>query len=199
MPKFSQEQKKAAIEHYLAHDRCIAATIRELDYPCRGTLSEWVAKAIDWLKLNYALPRRVEELAARVQMRPPTCHQNFRDLAAMSPLQYQKWIRLNEAKRLMLNEHLDASRAAFKVGYESPSQFIREYSRFFGVGPKRNIAALRLDAGDKTAPTWDSTAKCGTASAPGNAAPPGSTASAQAVFGPTGTAVRLHRPVESVA
>lgn len=112
-----------------------------------------IAKAIDWLKLNYALPLRVEELAARVQMSPPTFHQHFRNLTAMSPLQYQKWLRLNEAKRLMLNEHLDVSRAAFKVGYESPSQFSREYSRFFGVAPKRDIAALRLDAGDKTAPT----------------------------------------------
>lgn len=105
-----------------------------------------IAKAIDWLKLNYALPLRVEELAARVQMSTPTFHQHFRKLTAMSPLQYQKWLRLNEAKRVMLNDHLDVSRAAFKVGYESPSQFSREYSRFFGVAPKRDIAMLRVDA-----------------------------------------------------
>lgn len=110
-----------------------------------------IAKAIDWLKLNYALPLRVEELAGRVQMSPPTFHQHFRKLTAMSPLQYQKWLRMNEAKRLMLNEHLDVSRAAFKVGYESPSQFSREYSRFFGVAPKRDIVALRLETQDKTA------------------------------------------------
>jgi AraC-like DNA-binding protein len=105
-----------------------------------------IAKAIDWLKLNYALPLRVEELAARVQMSTPTFHHHFRQLTAMSPLQYQKWLRLNEAKRLMLNEHLDVSSAAFKVGYESPSQFSREYSRLFGVPPKRDIAELREQA-----------------------------------------------------
>lgn len=105
-----------------------------------------IAKAIDWLKLNYALPLRIEDLAAKVQMSTPTFHQHFRQLTAMSPLQYQKWLRLNEAKRLMLNEHLDVSRAAFKVGYESPSQFSREYSRLFGITPKRDIAALREQA-----------------------------------------------------
>lgn len=105
-----------------------------------------ISKAIDWLKLNYALPLRIDELAARVQMSTPTFHQHFRQLTAMSPLQYQKWLRLNEAKRLMLNEHLDAASAAFKVGYESPSQFSREYSRLFGAAPKRDIAVLRGQA-----------------------------------------------------
>ncbi len=105
-----------------------------------------IAKAIDWLKLNYAQPLRIEELAARVQMSAPTFHHHFRQLTAMSPLQYQKWLRLNEAKRLMLNEHLDAASAAFKVGYESPSQFSREYSRLFGAPPKRDIAGLRQQA-----------------------------------------------------
>jgi len=102
-----------------------------------------IAKAIDWLKLNYALPLRVDELADRVQMSAPTFHHHFRQLTAMSPLQYQKWLRLNEAKRLMLNEHLDAASAAFRVGYESPSQFSREYSRLFGAPPKRDIGVLR--------------------------------------------------------
>lgn len=105
-----------------------------------------IAKAIDWLKLNYALPLRINELAARVQMSTPTFHQHFRQLTAMSPLQYQKWLRLNEAKRLMLNEHLDVSSTAFKVGYGSPSQFSREYSRLFGVPPKRDIMTLREQA-----------------------------------------------------
>lgn len=102
-----------------------------------------IAKAIDWLKLNYTSALRVDELAARVQMSTPTFHHHFRQLTAMSPLQYQKWLRLNEARRLMLNEHQDVSSAAFKVGYESPSQFSREYSRLFGVPPKRDIAVLR--------------------------------------------------------
>ncbi|MBD8495794.1 AraC family transcriptional regulator [Pseudomonas syringae] len=102
-----------------------------------------IARAIDWLKLNYAAALRVEDLAARVQMSPPTFHHHFRQLTAMSPLQYQKWLRLTEARRLMLSEHLDVSSAAFKVGYESPSQFSREYGRLFGVPPKRDIMALR--------------------------------------------------------
>ena len=105
-----------------------------------------IAKAIDWLKLNYASPLRIDQLAAHVQMSTPTFHHHFRQLSAMSPLQYQKWLRLSEAKRMMLNEHLDVSSAAFKVGYESPSQFSREYSRLFGVPPKRDIAALRQKA-----------------------------------------------------
>ncbi len=110
-----------------------------------------IAKAIDWLKLHYAEPFSVEELAARVQMSTPTFHHHFRHLTAMSPLQYQKLLRLNEAKRLMLNEHMDGASAAFKVGYESPSQFSREYSRLFGAPPKRDIAALR--AMDPPSPT----------------------------------------------
>ena len=105
-----------------------------------------ISKAIDWLKLKYALPLRLDELAARVRMSTPTFHHHFRQLTGMSPLQYQKWLRLNEAKRLMLNEHFDAASAAFKVGYESPSHFNREYSRLFGAPPKRDIAVLRGQA-----------------------------------------------------
>ncbi|QXI26538.1 AraC family transcriptional regulator [Pseudomonas vanderleydeniana] len=102
-----------------------------------------IAKAIDWLKLNFSTPLRIDELAARVQMSAPTFHHHFRQLTAMSPLQYQKWLRLNEARRLMLNERLDVSRAAFAVGYESPSQFSREYGRLFGAAPRHDIALLR--------------------------------------------------------
>ena len=94
----------------------------------------------------------MEDLAARVQMSPPTFHHHFRQLTAMSPLQYQKWLRLNEARRLMLNEYLDVASAAFKVGYESPSQFSREYSRLYGVPPKRDIAALRGQPGASPGP-----------------------------------------------
>ena len=114
-----------------------------------------IAKAIDWLKLNFDGALRVEELAARVQMSAATFHHHFRQLTAMSPLQYQKWLRLNEARRLMLNEHQDVSSAAFKVGYESPSQFSREYSRLFGVPPKRDMAALRGRAGVSDPPGSD--------------------------------------------
>ncbi|UQS16143.1 AraC family transcriptional regulator [Pseudomonas sp. HS6] len=102
-----------------------------------------IAKAIDWLKVNYSDALRIDDLAARVQMSAPTFHHHFRQLTGMSPLQYQKWLRLNEARRLMLVERLDVSRAAFAVGYESPSQFSREYGRLFGTAPSRDIALLR--------------------------------------------------------
>jgi len=102
-----------------------------------------VAKAIDWLSLHYAAPLSIEQLAAHVQMSPSSFHHHFRALTAMSPLQYQKRLRLNEARRLMLNARLDAASAAFQVGYESPSQFSREYRRLFGSPPKRDIATLR--------------------------------------------------------
>lgn len=113
-----------------------------------GSQSHRIARAVDWLKVNYAQPLRIEELASRAQMSPSTFHQHFRQLTAMSPLQYQKWLRLSEARRLMLNERRDAADAAFQVGYESPSQFSREYSRLFGTAPKRDVEALRNGARD---------------------------------------------------
>ena len=79
-------------------------------------------------------------------MSTATLHHHFRQFTSMSPLQYQKWLRLNEARRLMLNDGQDAATAAFKVGYESPSQFSREYSRLFGMPPKRDIVELRRKA-----------------------------------------------------
>nr|VXZ84696.1 L-rhamnose operon regulatory protein rhaS [Klebsiella pneumoniae] len=106
-----------------------------------------IGKAIDWLKTNIASPLRVEELASRVQMSTPSFHHHFRQLAGMSPLRYQKWLRLNEAGRLMLNEHYDVTTAAYAVGYESLSHFSREYTRMFGESPKRDITELRKSAG----------------------------------------------------
>jgi AraC-like DNA-binding protein len=108
-----------------------------------GSQGHRVARAIDWLKANYSSTLRVDELAADVQMSPSSLHHYFRQLTGMSPLQYQKWLRLNEARRLMLNEDQDAASAAFTVGYESPSQFSREYSRLFGAPPRRDIEGLR--------------------------------------------------------
>ncbi len=102
-----------------------------------------IAKAIDWLCRHFAEPLHIDTLAASVNMSAPTFHSHFRRLTGMSPLQYQKWLRLNEAKRLMLSDHLEAASAAYKVGYESPSQFSREYSRLFGAPPKRDIETLR--------------------------------------------------------
>ena len=101
-----------------------------------------ISRAIDWLKNNYSRPVKIEELASRTGLSLSAFHNHFRATTAMSPLQYQKRMRLNEARRLMLTEHLDASRAAFRVGYESPSQFSREYSRQFGAPPGRDIKRL---------------------------------------------------------
>jgi AraC-like DNA-binding protein len=112
-----------------------------------GSQSHQIAQAIDWLKRHYTLPLRIDDLAAHVHMSPSTFHHHFRALTAMSPLQYQKWLRLNEARRLLLTERLDAATAAFQVGYQSPSQFSREYSRLFGAPPLRDITYLRQMAG----------------------------------------------------
>ncbi|KPF47667.1 AraC family transcriptional regulator [beta proteobacterium AAP121] len=108
-----------------------------------GSQGQQIARAIDWLKRHYAEPLRVEELAREVRMAVSTFHHQFKALTAMSPLQYQKQIRLTEARRLMLMDDLDAATAAYRVGYESPSQFSREYSRHFGAPPARDISQLR--------------------------------------------------------
>jgi AraC-like DNA-binding protein len=108
-----------------------------------GSQSQQIARAIDWLKGNFTRPLRIDDLATQVNMSASTFHHHFRALTAMSPLQYQKWLRLNEARRLMLTDHVDAATAAFHVGYESPSQFNREYSRLFGAPPLRDITSLR--------------------------------------------------------
>ncbi len=107
-----------------------------------GSQSQQIARAIDWLKGNFTRPLRIDDLATQVNMSTSTFHHHFRALTAMSPLQYQKQLRLNEARRLMLTERLDATTAAFQVGYESPSQFSREYSRLFGNSPLRDITNL---------------------------------------------------------
>src|SRR5271169_2180494 len=109
-----------------------------------GEQSHRTAKAVEWLRANYSKPLRVEELAGRARMGVSTLHHQFRSLTAMSPLQYQKQLRLHVARERMLNEGLDAASAAFAVGYESASQFNREYSRFFGPPPTRDIKTRRL-------------------------------------------------------
>jgi AraC-like DNA-binding protein len=109
----------------------------------RGHLSERTARAVDWLRANYNKPLHMEELAAVARMGVSTLHHQFRALTAMSPLQYQKQLRLQAARRRMLMEGMDATNAAYDVGYESVSQFSREYSRFFGQPPMRDIKNLQ--------------------------------------------------------
>jgi AraC-like DNA-binding protein len=109
-----------------------------------GEQSNRTAKAVAWLRENYAQPLRVEDLASVAQMGVSTLHHHFRTLTAMSPLQYQKQLRLHTARVRMLTDGMDAASAAFEVGYESPSQFSREYSRFFGQPPMRDIKARQM-------------------------------------------------------
>jgi AraC-like DNA-binding protein len=108
-----------------------------------GDQSHRTAKAIAWIRANYAKPLRVEDLAEIAGMGVSTLHHHFRALTAMSPLQYQKQLRLQAARSRMLVDGMDAASAAFEVGYESASQFNREYSRFFGQPPMRDIRTLR--------------------------------------------------------
>lgn len=113
-----------------------------------GSQSHQIARAIDWLKINFTQPLRIDDLAAQASMSSSTFHHHFRSMTALSPLQFQKQLRLQVARRLMLAEHIDAANAAFQVGYESPSQFSREYNRVFGAPPLRDITNLRqLTAG----------------------------------------------------
>jgi AraC-like DNA-binding protein len=107
------------------------------------THSRRIAKAIDWLKSHYAQPLRVEKMASEVSMSVSSFHEHFKAVTAMSPLQYQKQLRLQEARRLLLSEALDAATAGHRVGYESPSQFSREYSRLFGAPPAKDMQRLR--------------------------------------------------------
>ena len=108
-----------------------------------GDLSQRTTRAIAWLRANFAKPLHMEDLASTARMGVSTLHHQFRALTAMSPLQYQKQLRLQTARQRMLMDGLDATSAGYEVGYESVSQFSREYSRFFGQPPIRDIKALR--------------------------------------------------------
>ncbi|WP_225894130.1 AraC family transcriptional regulator [Atlanticothrix silvestris] len=108
-----------------------------------GSNMQRIAEVIQLIKADFVQPMRVEELAEQARMSPSSFHHHFKAVTSMSPLQYQKQLRLLEARRLMLAENSDAANAAYRVGYESQSQFSREYSRLFGAPPIRDIARLR--------------------------------------------------------
>ena len=101
--------------------------------------SHQVGQAIDWIKHNYAAPLRIEQLAGLANMSMSSLHHHFKAITAMTPMQYQKLLRLQEARRLMLVEKIDAGTAGYRVGYASESQFSREYSRQFGNAPMRDV------------------------------------------------------------
>lgn len=110
-----------------------------------GAPAQQIARAIRWLKDHFTEPLRIEALARYVRMSPSAFHLHFKNVTAMSPLQYQKRLRLQEARRLMLGEGLGAAEAAFRVGYESPSQFSREYRRLFSTPPHRDVTTLKVE------------------------------------------------------
>lgn len=106
-----------------------------------------VGRAIAWIGKNFRERFSIEQLAAEVGMSPSSLHEHFRAVTAMTPLQFQKQLRLQDARSLMLVQDIDVATAAFRVGYESPSQFSREYRRHFGEPPARDIARLRASPG----------------------------------------------------
>ena len=141
------------------HDIAVVAPLirRELDYRLlQGEQGERLAEmaigdgrlrrvvgAIAWIKDHYAEPLEVETLAKRVAMSASAFHGHFKAVTAMSPIQYQKQLRLQEARRLLLAETTSAETVAYQVGYASPSQFSREYARLFGEPPRRDAERMR--------------------------------------------------------
>lgn len=109
----------------------------------QGSQSNQIAKAIKWLKTHYNEPFTIDELADRVNMASSTFRRHFKSVATISPLQYQKRLRLHEAQRLMLVENHTASSACHQVGYESPTQFNREYKRMFGESPHKDLRRIK--------------------------------------------------------
>ena len=111
-----------------------------------GTQSNQIASAITWLENNYKEPLKIEKLAKLVKMSVSTFHRNFKLITSFSPLQFQKQLRLFEAQRLMLTEGMDALTVSYEVGYESHTQFNREYKRFFGNSPRRDVRSILAKA-----------------------------------------------------
>ncbi|MBV7275813.1 AraC family transcriptional regulator [Clostridium sp. PL3] len=105
-----------------------------------------IIKAVAWLRNNFSQQIKVVDLAKLVHMSESSFHEHFKSVTSMSPLQYQKALRLHEARRLMLSNSMDATTACQLVGYVSDSQFSRDYSRFFGRPPRRDVTSLRQKA-----------------------------------------------------
>ena len=121
---------------------------RLVDLAERESGNHRIVRAVEWLKQRYAEPLRIEDLADAVHMSPSALHHRFKAVTAMSPLQYQKHLRLHEARRLMFADGIECATAGHRVGYESPSQFSREYRRLFGAPPRVEIARLRDTGGE---------------------------------------------------
>ncbi|MDR7144602.1 AraC family transcriptional regulator [Rhizobium sp. BE258] len=116
---------------------------RLLDMTLAESQSHKVARAVAWLRTNFAEALRIEALADHVSMSVSSLHHHFKAVTAMTPMQYQKQLRLHEARRLLLTERVDVATAGYRVGYQSPSQFSREYGRLYGLPPLKDIDAMR--------------------------------------------------------
>ena len=108
-----------------------------------GGATHRIAEAIEWLRKDFDQPLRIEDIARELGMSVSGFHHQFKAVTALSPLQFQKRLRLQEARRLMLGEHLDAASTAYRVGYDDASHFTREYKRLFGLPPMRDVERLR--------------------------------------------------------
>jgi AraC-like DNA-binding protein len=128
--------------HYRLMSSRYGTKIRQLGVV--GSRTQRISKVLERLRKDYASPLRVADLAGMANMSPSAFHLHFRQVTSMSPLQYQKQIRLQEARRLLSIETIDAASVAYQVGYESPSQFSREYRRLFGQPPMRDLDRLRM-------------------------------------------------------
>ena len=128
----------------------IGPRVAQIGQPKSGV--QRMGEAVSWIRAHFAQPVTVEEMAASVHMSASSFHERFKAVTTLSPLQYQKVLRLHEARRLMLFQRMDANEACHRVGYLSPSQFSREYSRFFGSAPTRDIARVREEGFAHTVP-----------------------------------------------
>lgn len=129
----------------------IGPRVAQIGQPKSGV--QRVGEAVGWIRAHFAQPVTVEEMAAAVHMGASSFHERFKAVTSMSPLQYQKVVRLHEARRLMLFQRMDVNEACHRVGYLSPSQFSREYSRFFGNAPTRDVARAREEGFAQTTST----------------------------------------------
>jgi AraC-like DNA-binding protein len=128
----------------------VGPRIAQIGEPKSGV--QRVGEAVGWIRAHFAQPVTVEEMAAAVHMSASSFHERFKAVTSLSPLQYQKVLRLHEARRLMLFQRMDANEACHRVGYLSPSQFSREYSRFFGSAPTKDVARVREEGFAHTVP-----------------------------------------------
>jgi AraC-like DNA-binding protein len=127
--------------HYRLMDSRFGVRVRQLGVV--GSKTQRIGKVVEEMRKDYAIPLKVTELARMVNMSVSAFHEHFRVVTNMSPLQYQKHIRLQEARRLLSTQSTDAASVAYQVGYESPSQFSREYRRLFGAPPMHDVEHLR--------------------------------------------------------